>query len=99
VIRPSSTYSLQVVVDVLRSRTGNYYIVGHTDDTGAFDFNMALSFDRAASVIAALTGDYSIDPVRLQPGGVGPKAPIASNDNDTGRQLNRRVELVWRLGE
>ncbi len=97
VIRPSSTYSLQVVADVLRSRTGNYYIVGHTDDTGAFDFNMALSQKRAASVIAALTRDYSIDPGRLQPGGVGPMAPVASNDNDAGRQLNRRVELVRRL--
>jgi OmpA-OmpF porin, OOP family len=99
VTRPSSIAALQVVANVLQSRPGNYYIVGHTDDTGAFDFNMALSRDRAASVVAALTGDYSIDPARLQPGGVGPMAPVASNDTEAGRQLNRRVELVRRLGE
>jgi len=97
VIRPSSTASLRIVANVLQSQPGSYYIVGHTDDTGAFDSNMALSRDRAASVITALTGDYSIDAGRLQAGGIGPMAPVASNTNEAGRQLNRRVELVRRL--
>lgn len=97
VLRPSSTASIEVIANVLRDRPGNFYVVGHTSDTGPFDLNMQLSQDRAAAIIAALGRDYGIDTGRLQPIGVGPAAPLASNQNEAGRQLNRRVELVERL--
>lgn len=97
VIRPSSTGSLATIADVLNAREGRFYIVGHTDDTGGFEMNMRLSNERAAAIVEALVSDYGIDPIRLQSGGVGPLAPLASNENDAGRQLNRRVELVERL--
>ena len=99
VIRPSSSTSLDVIASVLREQSGAFYIVGHTDDTGGLDMNMTLSSDRAAAVVAALTQDYGVDAARLTSGGVGPLAPLASNENDAGRQLNRRVELVERLPE
>ena len=98
VIRISSAGSLETIADVLNTREGCFYIVGHTDDTGSFEMNMRLSNERAAAIVEALVTEYGVDPNRLQSGGVGPLAPLASNDNDAGRQLNRRVELVGRLG-
>lgn len=99
VIRPSSAGSLETIAEVLRSRDGRFYVVGHTDDAGGFEMNIRLSNDRAAAIVDALVTQYGIDRTRLQAGGVGPLAPLATNDNDAGRQLNRRVELVERLGE
>ncbi len=97
VIRPSSTSSLEVIANVLNSREGRFYVVGHTSDTGGFELNMQLSAERAQAIIDALGSQYGIDTTRLQAAGVGPVAPLASNDNEAGRQLNRRVELVDRL--
>ena len=72
------------------------WVVGHTDSTGEYEMNMDLSRRRAAAVIAALTGGHGIAADRLQPAGVGPLAPVASNDTEEGRAKNRRVELVKR---
>ena len=70
------------------------YIVGHTDMQGGVERNQALSRERAASVVAALTGKHGIARDRLAADGVGPLAPIAANDNEAGRSKNRRVEMV-----
>ena len=72
------------------------FVVGHTDNAGALDYNQSLSAQRAAAVVAALVSDHGIDADRLTPVGVGPVAPKASNDDDAGRALNRRVEIVRR---
>ena len=97
VLRPSSTPSIEIIANVLRDRPGRFYVVGHTSDTGDFALNMRLSEERAQAIIDALGRDYGIDTTRLQAAGVGPVAPLASNLNEPGRQLNRRVELVERL--
>jgi outer membrane protein OmpA-like peptidoglycan-associated protein len=97
VLRPSSKASVEIIAKVLRERPGNFYVVGHTSDTGGFQLNMDLSRDRAASIIETLGRDFGIDTSRLTPIGVGPAAPLASNQNEEGRALNRRVELVERL--
>jgi outer membrane protein OmpA-like peptidoglycan-associated protein len=55
---------------------------------------MDLSKRRAASVVAMLTTKYGVPAGQLQPYGDGPYAPVASNDSEDGRTLNRRVELV-----
>lgn len=99
VIRPSSAASLEAIAEVLTQRNGRFYVVGHTDDTGGFELNMTLSANRAAAIVSALVQDYGIGAGRLQAGGVGPLAPLASNENEAGRQLNRRVELVEMLAE
>lgn len=51
---------------------------------------------RADAVVAALTGEYGIEPNRLTPNGVAYLAPVASNATEAGRAQNRRVELVPR---
>ena len=72
----------------------DFYIVGHTDNVGAYDYNKVLSKQRAESVVNKLSGEYGISESRLQPVGVGPVAPVASNARNEGKANNRRVELV-----
>lgn len=67
-------------------------VVGHTDSTGSLDYNYGLSDRRARSVGNYLAG-RGVDQNRIITEGVGPDQPIASNDSDTGRAQNRRVEL------
>lgn len=69
-------------------------MVGHTDNVGSLDSNLKLSLDRAAAVVAALTGKYAIAAARLSPHGVASLSPVTSNDTEEGRAKNRRVELV-----
>jgi outer membrane protein OmpA-like peptidoglycan-associated protein len=68
-------------------------VVGHTDSTGALDYNQRLSEQRATSVSRYLES-REVLPERLVTRGVGPDAPIASNDTPEGRALNRRVEII-----
>jgi len=70
-------------------------IVGHTDNIGSEKRNRVLSENRALSVKKALVAK-GIDPSRLVAKGLGMSAPVASNDTEEGRQLNRRVECVVR---
>jgi outer membrane protein OmpA-like peptidoglycan-associated protein len=70
------------------------YVVGHTDNVGKFDSNLRLSMERATAVVNALIAEYAISASRLTGYGDGPTAPVASNEKEEGRALNRRVELV-----
>lgn len=72
----------------------SFYIVGHTDATGAFAYNMKLSADRADAVRMALINDHGVASERLQAAGVGPLSPVFTNASQGGRERNRRVELV-----
>ena len=69
-------------------------VVGHTDNQGALDANIALSKRRAEAVNAALVAQYGIVASRLSAFGVADLAPVASNASEDGRAKNRRVELV-----
>lgn len=69
-------------------------VVGHTDSTGNFDANIALSVARAEAIVSVLEGTYGIATDRIAAVGVGPIAPIGDNSTDEGRAENRRVELV-----
>lgn len=69
-------------------------VVGHTDSTGDFRYNLDLSERRGQAIVAALRKDFSIGEDRLVGVGVGPLMPVASNADDFGRGQNRRVELV-----
>ncbi len=68
-------------------------VYGHTDNQGDFDQNIQLSRQRAELVKAYLV-DHGIAPDRLQTRGYGGTHPIASNNHEETRQLNRRVEVV-----
>jgi OOP family OmpA-OmpF porin len=56
--------------------------------------NTSSNPNATGAVALALTTRYAIPADRLQSFGAGPYAPIASNDSEDGRTLNRRVELV-----
>ncbi|MEM9225639.1 MAG: OmpA family protein [Pseudomonadota bacterium] len=73
-----------------------FYVVGHTDSVGTFSYNYGLSGDRARAVVDALKDQHGIAHDRLEPHGVGPLVPVFSNSEDSGRDKNRRVELVER---
>jgi outer membrane protein OmpA-like peptidoglycan-associated protein len=96
-IKAESEPTLAEIAKLLKNNPAlNLHVVGHTDSTGAFDHNMKLSQARATSVMNALVSKYGIPTTRLQASGVGPLAPVASNDSEEGRAKNRRVELVKR---
>ena len=68
-------------------------VTGHTDSTGALAHNMDLSERRASSVATYLRAT-GVDSMRVFTLGVGPHYPVAENSTSSGRQQNRRVELV-----
>ncbi len=68
-------------------------IYGHTDSVGSDDFNMGLSEERAAAAAQYLMSQ-GISRSRITTIGKGETAPVASNDTDSGRALNRRVEIA-----
>jgi outer membrane protein OmpA-like peptidoglycan-associated protein len=68
-------------------------IIGHTDSTGALQYNQTLSEARASSVARYLESQKVVSQ-RIITRGAGPSQPIASNDTTSGRALNRRVEIV-----
>jgi len=97
VIKPESEPVLAEIAKLLANNPAlNLHVVGHTDSTGAFDHNMTLSKARADAVMSALVTQHGVAASRLQASGVGPLAPVASNDTEDGRAKNRRVELVKR---
>lgn len=95
VLKPESLSTLQEIAKLLLADPSlKLYVVGHTDNTGAFDANIKLSMDRAAAVVNALVTQHSVSASRLKAFGDGPTAPVANNEKEEGRALNRRVELV-----
>jgi outer membrane protein OmpA-like peptidoglycan-associated protein len=96
-IKPESGPTLEEMAKFLKANAGTrVFIVGHTDMQGGLERNQKLSQERAASVVAALAGSHGIAKDRMTPDGVGPLAPVAANDAETGRAKNRRVEMVLR---
>jgi outer membrane protein OmpA-like peptidoglycan-associated protein len=67
-------------------------IGGYTDSTGAPEANMQLSQARADAVVAALTA-LGVAPGRLVAEGYGAQFPVASNDTEEGRAMNRRIDV------
>jgi OmpA-OmpF porin, OOP family len=95
VLKPESKPVLDEIGKMLTSDPElKLYVVGHTDNTGTFDSNMKLSMERAAAVVNELVTKYAVTVSRLTACGDGPTAPVASNDTEEGKALNRRVELV-----
>ncbi len=68
-------------------------VIGHTDNTGDAAHNQRLSEARANSVTLVLSG-AGVSAGRLSPIGRGEDQPVATNATDSGRALNRRVEIV-----
>ena len=68
-------------------------LAGHTDNEGADDLNLKLSGDRAAAVKAYIVSK-GIPDARISAKGYGETKPVAGNNTEEGKQLNRRVEFT-----
>lgn len=68
-------------------------IEGHTDNVGSEENNLSLSQRRATSVMSYQT-IQGVTPSRLSASGKGESMPVAGNESASGRQMNRRVELI-----
>lgn len=96
-LQPQSKAALDTVAQYLKDHPQlDVFIVGHTDASGSLEHNLALSRERAASVVSQLTREHGIAAGRLSAHGVGPLSPAKSNQNEAGKRRNRRVEMVQR---
>lgn len=94
-VKPESEPALKEITKLLQQDAKlKLYVVGHTDNVGDLDYNMKLSQQRAEAVVKELASKYKVAPNRLKAYGVGPLAPVTSNETDEGKAKNRRVELV-----
>ncbi|MEN9224086.1 MAG: OmpA family protein [Thermostichus sp. HHBFW_bins_43] len=95
-IRPEAASLLAQVAESLRKMPeARVQVNGHTDNIGSLNYNLALSLRRANAVkdylIKLLPEDH---PISWTTSGFGPTSPVADNDTEAGRQLNRRVDLI-----
>lgn len=72
----------------------NAEINGHTDSLGPDDYNLELSIKRAGAVADYLIG-RGISSSRVTVHGFGETGPVADNESEAGRKLNRRVEIKF----
>ena len=93
-LKPTARERLAKVAGILIAYPDIHIEVdGYTDSTGSPLTNQQLSQERAASVQSYLT-QQGVSASSIGVHGFGEANPIASNDTPTGRQQNRRVELV-----
>ena len=93
-LKGSAASNLDKLVAFLSSNPDrSVQIEGHTDSVGNDDYNFSLSQRRAESVRHYLI-NRGIAANRLDASGKGESTPVASNSDATGRQMNRRVEVV-----
>ena len=94
VIKPGAEDEIARIAAVLiKYPQTNISIEGHTDSKGAEEYNMDLSTRRAEAVKTSLIG-RGLAPSRLRTLGFGESKPLATNDTEAGRQINRRVRIV-----
>jgi OmpA-OmpF porin, OOP family len=95
-VKPESKPQIDAIVAFLRANAAvNIVVAGHTDNQGAFDYNVGLSQRRAQAVARALQAD-GIAAARVVAFGAGMSSPVAANDTPAGQGRNRRVEIVRR---
>lgn len=92
-LQAASHAELDRLVEILvKQKELQIEIGGHTDNVGSIEYNKKLSTDRAKAVFEYLTS-HGISDLRITYKGYGFEKPIATNDNEEGRQQNRRVEF------
>jgi len=92
-LKPESEIELnKILAFIQQNQTVQVQINGHTDNVGSEQYNLALSEKRAMAVVNWLI-DKGVDKTRLTYKGFGLNVPVATNDTDEGRALNRRTEL------
>ena len=92
-IKPQFYPSLNTIAGTIRDYNQTIVEVsGHTDSIGSDAVNQRISEQRANAVASYLTAQ-GVQPQRFEVIGMGKRYPIASNDTDSGRAMNRRVEI------
>ncbi|HEU4878443.1 MAG TPA: OmpA family protein [Gemmatimonadaceae bacterium] len=93
-IRPEAARNFQELAKSLNKfGDSNLLIVGHTDSQGEDAYNMSLS-QRRANAASAYLQSQGVPSSRISTSGRGESEPVATNDTEAGRQLNRRVEVA-----
>ena len=93
-LRPESFLELDRVVKLLNENPAiEIEMSAHTDAKGSDEYNYTLSDNRARSVTEYILSK-GISPNRIRSKGYGETKPVATNETDDGRQLNRRVEFT-----
>ena len=93
-LRPGAKSELDNLVLVMKKHPETRWkIEGHTDITGSYSLNKRLSYERALSVANYFTLN-DISRSRLEVDGMGPDFPVADNNTESGRALNRRVAIT-----
>lgn len=93
-LRSGAIAQLELIAQTLRASPslGKVNVVGHSDDEGTPEYNARLSEARARTVTAYLAGQgIALDQIAVK--SFGSQRPVASNTSDTGKQLNRRVDI------
>ncbi|MFW6273573.1 MAG: flagellar motor protein MotB [Halanaerobium sp.] len=97
-LREEGQEVLSMIADNLKSIDNDIMIEGHTDDlpirTDEFPSNWELSSARAVNVIKYMIEEQNFEPARLSAAGYSEYRPVADNSSSTGRNENRRVEIV-----
>lgn len=93
-IMPGSYFTLDSLGDTMLA-FGNTYlqVEGNTDSRGNEPVNKTLSQKRAEAVKAYLVKNFNLDTKRFVTVGKGSGNPVASNENEDGRALNRRTDI------
>jgi OmpA-OmpF porin, OOP family len=94
-LKPGAYSTIDRLAQVLNSSKGSRVVIeGHTDSMGSDANNQVLSEQRARSVESALL-ERGVSASQLRAIGKGESTPVAGNDTGSGRQANRRVELIF----
>ncbi|MFH2204427.1 MAG: OmpA family protein [Elusimicrobiota bacterium] len=95
VLRSYSLKTLEMIAKVMKDYSHvKLKVFGHTCEIGSKKYNLKLSRSRAQAVRRYLVG-RGVDHRRIRAEGFGDTRPIASNNTDEGRKMNRRVEFNW----
>lgn len=93
-LNAQSRYNIEKLARIVtRYADTNVVVEGHTDNTGSEATNQILSERRAESV-ASLLRTYGVYDHRISAIGYGETRPVATNETEAGRRLNRRVEVL-----
>ncbi len=93
-LRENAREALAKLSGIVEAHPGlKFRVEGYTDRIGGDTYNMTLSENRANSVKAFLVNE-GVDPGSIDAVGYGKSNPVASNDTASGRQQNRRVEII-----
>ena len=92
-LSPEGMASLGDLATKLRDGVAPLRIEGHTDNVGSDEVNQRLSIERALAV-ADFLSQHGLPRERITTEGLGPRKPIADNEDEEGRAQNRRVEIL-----